>query len=99
MAMADPAYLYAPVIGLLVGGLIAATGVGGGTMLLPLLVAGLHIHPIVAVGSDVIFQFFTKLLATIFYWKRENLDRRLHVSLITGIVPVELYVLVFVNAL
>jgi hypothetical protein len=32
--MADPAYLYAPVIGLLVGGLIAATGVGGGTMLL-----------------------------------------------------------------
>jgi uncharacterized membrane protein YfcA len=87
MAMADPAYLYAPVIGLLVGGLIAATGVGGGTMLLPLLVAGLHIHPIVAVGSGVIIQFFTKLWATIFNWKRENLDHRLTLALLPGSVP------------
>jgi uncharacterized protein len=70
-----------------VGGLIAATGVGGGTMLLPLLVAALKIHPIVAVGSDLIFQFFTKLWASTFNWKRENLDRRLTLALLTGSVP------------
>jgi len=87
MALTNPAYLFAPVLGLLVGGLIAATGVGGGTMLLPLLVAGLRIHPIVAVGSDVIFQFFTKLWASTFNWKRENLDRQLTLALLMGSVP------------
>lgn len=85
--MTDPVYFLAPVIGFLVGGLIAATGVGGGTMLLPLLMVGLHVHPIVAVGSDVIFQFFTKLWATVFNWKRESLDRRLTLALLTGSVP------------
>jgi len=85
--MTNPIYLLAPVVGFLVGGLIAATGVGGGTMLLPLLISGLHIHPIVAVGSDVMFQFFTKLWATIFNWKRENLDRRLTRALLVGSVP------------
>ncbi len=85
--MTNPAYFYAPVLGLLVGGLIAATGVGGGTMLLPLLTAGLNIHPIVAVGSAVIFQFFTKLWASIFNWKRENLDRGLTLALLMGSVP------------
>jgi uncharacterized membrane protein YfcA len=99
MAMTNPAYLYAPVLGLLVGGLIAATGVGGGTMLLPLLVAGLHIHPIVAVGSDVIFQFFTKLWATTFNWKRETVDHRLTLALLTGSVPGALIGIGLLNAL
>ena len=97
--MTNPAYLYAPVVGLLVGGLIAATGVGGGTMLLPLLVTGLRIHPLVAVGSDVIFQFFTKFWASMFNWKRENVDRRLTLALLTGSVPGALIGIGLLNAL
>jgi uncharacterized membrane protein YfcA len=87
MAMIDPLYLYAPPIGFLVGVIVAATGVGGGILLLPLQMVGLHIHPIIAVGSDVIFMFFTKLWATILNWKRETVDRQLALALLTGSIP------------
>ncbi|MBA3915975.1 MAG: sulfite exporter TauE/SafE family protein, partial [Acidobacteriales bacterium] len=39
-------------IGLTVGTLIGMTGLGGGVLLLPLLIFGLKVPPIMAVGSD-----------------------------------------------
>jgi len=87
MAMTNPVYFYGPAIGFLVGGIVAATGVGGGVLLLPLQMAGLHIHPIVAVGSDVTFMFFTKLWATMLNWKRGTVDSRLALALLTGSIP------------
>ncbi len=97
--MTNPVYLYAPIIGFLVGGLVAATGVGGGILLLPLQVMGLRIPPIVAVGSDISFMFFTKLWATIVNWKRENLDRRLVLALLTGSIPGSLLGIALLNLL
>jgi len=97
--MTNPIYLYAPIIGFLVGGLVAATGVGGGILLLPLQVMGLRIPPIVAVGSDISFMFFTKLWATIVNWKRENLDRRLALALLTGSIPGSLLGIALLNLL
>src|SRR5438445_170529 len=41
-------------IGLIVGTLIGLTGLGGGVLLLPLLIFGLSVPPIIAVGSDII---------------------------------------------
>jgi uncharacterized protein len=87
MAMTNPVYFYGPAIGFLVGGVVAATGVGGGILLLPLQMAGLHIHPIVAVGSDVTFMFFTKLWATLLNWKRQTVDSQLALGLLTGSIP------------
>jgi uncharacterized protein len=87
MPMTNPVYFYGPAIGFLVGGVVAATGMGGGILLLPLQMAGLNIHPIVAVGSDVIFMFFTKLWATLLNWKRETVDSELAQGLLTGSVP------------
>lgn len=97
--MTNPTYLYAPIIGFLVGGLVAATGVGGGILLLPLQVMGLRVPPIIAVGSDVTFMFFTKLWATIVNWKRENLDRGLAVALLAGSIPGALVGIALLNLL
>jgi uncharacterized membrane protein YfcA len=43
------------------------TGLGGGVLLLPMLIFGLHVPPIIAVGSDALFNFFTKIPASIMH--------------------------------
>ena len=47
-----------------VGALIGLTGVGGGSLLTPLLVLGFGQPPAVAVGTDLVFSATTKLAAT-----------------------------------
>ncbi len=54
-------------IGFTVGLLIGLTGLGGGVLLLPMLIFGLHIPAIIAVGSDALFNFFTKIPASIMH--------------------------------
>jgi len=48
-------------IGFVVGTLIGMTGVGGGVLLLPILIFVLRVPPIIAVGSDALFNFVTKI--------------------------------------
>jgi len=48
-------------IGLVVGTLIGLTGLGGGVLLLPILIFGLGVPAIKAVGSDALFNFLTKI--------------------------------------
>jgi uncharacterized protein len=80
-------YLYVPLIGFLVGALVATTGIGGGVLLLPLQVMVLHVPPIVAVGSDMAFMFFTKLWATLLHWRHGNMEWRLAMWLAGGSIP------------
>jgi uncharacterized membrane protein YfcA len=54
-----------------VGTLIGLTGLGGGVLLLPTLIFGLHVPAIIAVGSDALFNFLTKIPAgTLHLWRR-----------------------------
>ena len=43
-------------VGFVVGVLIGMTGVGGGVLLLPILIFGLRVPAIMAVGSDALFN-------------------------------------------
>ena len=56
-----PLLLAKIVIGFVVGVLIGMSGVGSGVLLLPVLIFGVRVPPIVAVGSDALFNFFTKV--------------------------------------
>jgi uncharacterized membrane protein YfcA len=60
--MAD-SFLYVAA-GLVVGLLIGITGVGGGSIMTPILVFGFGQSPSVAVGTDLVFSATTKLAAT-----------------------------------
>jgi len=73
--------------GLLVGGLVSLTGLGGGVLLLPALILGLHVPPIVAVGSAAAFSVFAKILAGSVHWRRGNVDWSLVAILALGSVP------------
>src|SRR5947209_19660030 len=74
-------------IGFLVGVLIGMTGLGGGVLLLPLLIFGLKVPAIVAVGSDAVFNFFTKIPSGIVHLKKGTVRRKVVVALGAGSIP------------
>ena len=79
--------LYAVLIGFLVGGLVGLTGLGGGVLMLPLLILGLRVPPLVAIGTDVVCSFFTKIFGAAVHWRRGNVDWRLVWLLARGSIP------------
>ena len=46
--------------GFAVGFLVGMTGVGGGSLMTPLLILLFHVHPVTAVGTDLIYAAVTK---------------------------------------
>lgn len=74
-------------VGFVVGVLIGMSGVGGGVLLLPVLIFGLRVPAIVAVGSDALFNFFTKVPASLMHLKKGTVRRNVVIALATGSVP------------
>lgn len=74
-------------IGFVVGTMIGMTGLGGGVLLLPALVFGLGVPPIVAVGSDMVCNTFTKIGAGILHWRSGNVNWRMVGLLAAGSIP------------
>jgi hypothetical protein len=63
-------------IGFIVGTLIGLTGLGGGVLLLPMLIFGLRVPAIIAVGSDALFNFFTKIPASIMHLRKGTVRKK-----------------------
>src|SRR5450432_3927032 len=74
-------------VGFVVGVLIGMSGVGGGVLLLPILIFGLKIPAIVAVGSDAMFNFFTKIPAGLLHLKKGTVRRKVVIALAVGSIP------------
>jgi uncharacterized protein len=74
-------------IGFVVGVLIGMSGIGGGVLLLPMLIFGLRVPAIVAVGSDALFNFFTKIPASLLHLKSGTVKRKVVVALAVGSAP------------
>src|SRR5271163_1961541 len=53
----DPLYVFS---GFCVGALVGMTGVGGGSLMTPLLILLFGIHPAAAVGTDLLYAAATK---------------------------------------
>jgi uncharacterized membrane protein YfcA len=75
------------VVGFVVGVLIGLSGVGGGVLLLPVLIFGLGVPPIIAVGSDALFNFFTKIPAGLMHLNKGTVRRKVVIALAVGSVP------------
>jgi uncharacterized membrane protein YfcA len=74
-------------VGLFVGTLIGMTGVGGGVLLLPILIFGLGVPPIRAVGSDALFNFLTKIGASVVHLRKGTVKRKVVLALASGSAP------------
>jgi uncharacterized membrane protein YfcA len=73
-------------MGLLVGFLVGLTGVGGAALLTPILVI-MGVNPVLAVGTDLIYNSITKLFGTIQHWRQKTIDFQLTKYLALGSVP------------
>lgn len=73
--------------GAIVGALVGLTGVGGGSLMTPLLVLFFGLPPSTAVGTDLLFSASTKLVATASFGFSRRVDWRIVTRLAVGSVP------------
>jgi len=61
-------------IGFLVGFVVGLTGVGGGSLMTPILVLGFSISPVVAVGTDLLYASVTKSAGMFVHQAKKTID-------------------------
>lgn len=83
----DPAFAAS---GLVTGFLVGLTGVGGGSLMTPLLVLLFGITPSVAVGTDLLYAAITKASGIPVHARRKHVDWRVAGLLAAGSVPAAL---------
>lgn len=82
--MIDPLYVGS---GFAVGFLVGVTGVGGGSLMTPLLILLFGIHPATAVGTDLLYAASTKSMGTLVHAAARTVDWKLVALLAIGSVP------------
>lgn len=90
----DPLY---SVSGFAIGLLVGQTGVGGGSLMTPLLVLLFGIHPATAVGTDLLYASITKMVGTGVHGMNHTVDWRVVRRLATGSVPATLVTLATIS--
>jgi hypothetical protein len=75
------------IAGLLVGFLVGLTGVGGGSLMTPLLVLLFGVTPATAVGTDLLVNATTKIVGTLVHGTRATVDWVIVRRLASGSVP------------
>jgi uncharacterized protein len=73
--------------GLVVGTVTGLSGIGGSSLLAPVLILLLGVQPTFAVGTDLVYSVPTKLLAAFVHARQKTVDRRLTTLLAAGGVP------------
>jgi uncharacterized membrane protein YfcA len=74
--------------------LVGMTGVGGGSLMTPLLILLFGIHPASAVGTDLLFAAGTKTAGTLVHGLNGTIDWRLVARLAVGSIPMTALTLV-----
>ncbi|HZY99065.1 MAG TPA: sulfite exporter TauE/SafE family protein [Candidatus Baltobacteraceae bacterium] len=74
-------------IGLVVGFIVGLTGVGGASIMTPLLVLALKVNPLVAVGSDLLYSVPTKLYGAYLHNRQGTVNWKITGALLIGGVP------------
>jgi len=82
--MIDPLYSLS---GFAVGLLVGMTGVGGGSLMTPLLILLFGVHPATAVGTDLLYAAATKTGGSLVHGYGRSIDWRVVRRLATGSVP------------
>ena len=81
------------IAGVLVGMLVGLTGVGGGSLMTPLLVIVFNFHPATAVGTDLLYASATKTVGTAVHGWRGTVDWKVVRRLALGSLPATLLTL------
>ncbi len=74
-------------VGLFVGTMVGLTGVGGGSIMTPLLVLVLGVNPLVAVGTDLVYSVPTKLYGAYLHHRQGTVNWKIVAALLWGGIP------------
>lgn len=83
--------------GFFVGAVVGLTGVGGGSLMTPLLVLLFGIHPATAVGTDLLYAAITKAGGTCIHARKGNVEWRIVRYLSLGSMPAAALTLILVQ--
>ncbi|MDH6268774.1 putative membrane protein YfcA [Rhizobium sp. SG_E_25_P2] len=85
--------------GLFVGILVGITGVGGGSLMTPLLVVLFNVHPATAVGTDLLYAAITKSAGTAVHGANKTINWAIVRVLGLGSVPAALITLYMLSGI
>jgi uncharacterized membrane protein YfcA len=76
-----------PISGFIIGTIVGLTGVGGGSLMTPLLILAFGVAPATAIGTDLIYAAVTKSAGAVVHARRGNVDWKTTGWLAAGSVP------------
>ena len=85
--------------GFFVGFLVGMTGVGGGSLMTPLLILLFHVQPVTAVGTDLIYASVTKTGGSLVHGFNKTIDWRIVRRLACGSLPASILTLLALSLL
>jgi uncharacterized membrane protein YfcA len=80
-------YLLLPFLSFIVGIIVGLTGVGGASLITPMLIFLFQVPPSIAVSSDVVAATLMKVIGGLKHWKQQTLDLEMVKWLALGSVP------------
>ncbi len=83
--------------GFVVGLLVGLTGVGGGSLMTPMLIFAFHVPTAVAIGTDLLFAAITKTAGIIIHHRHSTIHWRIVILMLLGSVPATLLTLYFLK--
>ena len=84
--------------GFAVGCIVGLTGVGGGSLMTPLLIGAFRLPPAVAIGTDLWFAALTKTGGTVAHHRQRTVDYRVVSLMLAGSVPASLATIAWLHA-
>lgn len=75
------------IVGLFIGFLVGLTGMGGGSLLAPIMILIFRIPPVWAVGTDIAYSTVTKALGSVVHIRQKNVNFKVALWLACGSVP------------
>ncbi len=85
-------------VGLAVGAIVGLTGVGGGSLMTPLLTGVFGIAPTTAVGTDLAFAAITKGVGTVVHGFKQSVHWRAALLLVAGSLPAAALALLWIKS-
>ncbi|MGA7180872.1 MAG: sulfite exporter TauE/SafE family protein [Thiobacillaceae bacterium] len=84
-------------VGLFVGTLVGATGVGGGAVMTPLLILLMGVVPHTAVGTDLLYASLTKMVGVSVHSSQKRVDWKVVRLLASGSLPAAIVTLIWLR--
>src|SRR5947209_4655033 len=74
-------------VGLAIGFLIGLTGMGGGSLMTPIMILVMGVKPLIAVGTDLAYGAITRMFGGVMHLRQGTVHRRTAYLLACGSVP------------